>query len=334
MASCVNPEHPVVISKFIERAKEIEIDAVASKGAVVIYAMSEHIELAGVHSGDATMVLPPQRIYLETVKRVKRVARELARSLEITGPFNVQFIAKDNDVKVIECNLRASRSFPFVSKVFKHNFIDIATRAILGRAIPAIDKSSLELDYVGVKSAQFSFSRLKEADPVCHVEMASTGEVGCLGDDVYDAFLKSFLSTGMRFPRANVLLSVSGEENRFELLDAVKTLKEMNFTLYATEHTAEFYRKHGIETRMVHKIHEEKKPNVSDLLGSKTLDLIISMPSNYGDIGTGDTYIIRRCAVDYSIPLVNNVQIAKLFIAAIAKRSIEDLEIRSWNEYA
>jgi carbamoyl-phosphate synthase large subunit len=332
-ASSVSPEHPVVISKFIEGAKEIEIDAVASKGTVVIYAMSEHIEPAGVHSGDATMVLPPQRIWLETVKRVKRVARELAGSLEITGPFNVQFIAKDNDVKVIECNLRASRSFPFVSKVFKHNFIDIATRAILGRAIPPIDKSSLELDYVGVKSAQFSFSRLKEADPVCHVEMASTGEVGCLGDDVHDAFLKSYLSTGMRFPRSNVLLSVSGDENRFELLEAVKTLEAMNFTLYATEHTAEFYRRHGVETRMVHKIHEERTPNVSELLGSKKLDLIISMPRNYGDIGTGDTYVIRRAAVDYSIPLVNDVQIAKLFIAAISKRSIEDLEIRSWDEY-
>jgi len=334
IASNVSPEYPVVISKFIEGAKEIEIDAVANKGAIVIYAMSEHIELAGVHSGDATMVLPPQRIYLETVKRVKRVARELAKSLDITGPFNVQFIAKDNDVKVIECNLRASRSFPFVSKVFKHNFIDVATRAILGGAIPPIDKSSLELDYVGVKSAQFSFSRLKEADPVCHVEMASTGEVGCLGVDVYDAFLKSFLSTGMRFPRANVLLSVSGEENRFELLDTVKMLEEMNFTLYATEHTAEYYRKHGVETRVVHKIHEEKKPNVSDLLGSKKLDLIISMPRNYGDIGTGDSYIIRRSAVDYSIPLINNVQIAKLFVSAIANRSIEDLEIKSWDEYA
>ena len=222
MASCVNPEHPVVISKFIEQAKEIEIDAVANRGNVVIYAMSEHVELAGVHSGDATMMLPPQRIYLETVKRIKRITRQLARSLDITGPFNVQFIAKDNDVKVIECNVRASRSFPFVSKVFKHNFIDIATRAILGAEIPSIDKSSLELDYVGVKSAQFSFSRLKEADPVSHVEMASTGEVGCLGDDVYDAFLKSFLSTGMRFPRTNVLLSISGDENRFDLLDEVK----------------------------------------------------------------------------------------------------------------
>jgi len=333
MASCVNPEHPVVISKFIERAKEIEIDAVAAAGKVVIYAMSEHIELAGVHSGDATMVLPPQRIYLETVKKTKRVARRLAKSLEITGPFNVQFIAKDNDIKVIECNLRASRSFPFVSKVFRHNFIDIAARAILGAPIPPIDTSSLELDYVGVKSAQFSFSRLKEADPVSHVEMASTGEVGCLGDDVYDAFLKSFLSTGMRFPRAEVLLSVSGERNRFELLDAVRKLRRMNFTLHATEHTAEFYAKHGVETHMVHKIHEQARPNVLELLGSKRLDLIISMPSDYGEIGTGDSYVIRRAAVDYSIPLINNVQIAKLFIDAISKRSIEDLEIRSWDEY-
>jgi carbamoyl-phosphate synthase large subunit len=334
MASCVNPEHPVVISKFIERAKEIEIDAVAKRGNVVIYAMSEHVELAGVHSGDATMMLPPQRIYLETVKRIKRITRQLARSLDITGPFNVQFIAKDNDVKVIECNLRASRSFPFVSKVFKHNFIDIATRAILGAEIPPIDKSSLELDYVGVKSAQFSFSRLKEADPVSHVEMASTGEVGCLGEDVYDAFLKSFLSTGMRFPRANVLLSISGDENRFDLLDEVRKLGEMNFTLYATEHTGEFYRAHGIETRLVHKIHERREPNVLRLLSSKKLDLIISMPKDYGEIGTGDSYIIRRAAVDYSIPLINNVQIAKLFVNAISSRSIEDLEIKSWDEYA
>ena len=333
MASCVNPEHPVVISKFIERAKEIEIDAVANRGNVVIYAMSEHVELAGVHSGDATMMLPPQRIYLETVKRIKRITRQLAKSLDITGPFNVQFIAKDNDVKVIECNVRASRSFPFVSKVFKHNFIDIATRAILGAEIPPIDKSSLELDYVGVKSAMFSFSRLKEADPVSHVEMASTGEVGCLGDDVYDAFLKSFLSTGMRFPRTNVLLSISGDENRFDLLDEVKKLREMNFTLYATEHTAEFYRRHDVETHLVNKIHERKEPNVLDLLNSKKLDLIISMPKNYGEIGTGDTYIIRRAAVDYSIPLINNVQIAKLFVSAIANRSIEDLEIKSWDEY-
>jgi carbamoyl-phosphate synthase large subunit len=333
MASCVNPEHPVVISKFIERAKEIEIDAVANRGNVVIYAMSEHVELAGVHSGDATMMLPPQRIYLETVRRIKRITRQLAKSLDITGPFNVQFIAKDNDVKVIECNVRASRSFPFVSKVFKHNFIDIATRAILGAEIPSIDKSSLELDYVGVKSAQFSFSRLKEADPVSHVEMASTGEVGCLGDDVYDAFLKSFLSTGMRFPRTNVLLSISGDENRFDLLDEVKKLREMNFTLYATEHTAEFYRRHDVETHLVNKIHEQKEPNVLDLLNSKKLDLIISMPKDYGEIGTGDSYIIRRAAVDYSIPLINNVQIAKLFVSAIANRSIEDLEIKSWDEY-
>ena len=332
-ASCVNPEHPVVISKFIEGAKEIEIDAVADRGNVLIYAMSEHVEQAGVHSGDATMVLPPQRLYLETVRRIKTVARRLARSLEITGPFNVQFIAKDNDIKVIECNLRASRSVPFVSKVFKHNFIDIATRAILGGSIPPIDTSSLDLDYVGVKSAQFSFSRLKEADPVCHVEMASTGEVGCLGDDVYDAFLKSFLSTGMRFPKANVLLSVSGEANRYGLLDAVKTLREMDFTLYATEHTAEFYARQGVETRLVHKIHEARSPNVAELLAAKKLDLIVSMPASYGDIGTGDSYIIRRAAIDYSIPLVNNVQIANLFVAAISKRGIEDLEIKAWDEY-
>jgi carbamoyl-phosphate synthase large subunit len=332
-ASIVSPEHPVVISKFIEGAKEIEIDAVACGGSVLVSAISEHIEQAGVHSGDATMVLPPQRTYLETFRRIKRIAAQLAKSLEITGPFNVQFIAKDNDIKVIECNLRASRSFPFVSKVFKINFVDIAARAILGAPIPAIDKSSLELDYVGVKAPQFSFSRLKDADPVCHVEMASTGEVGCLGDDIFDAFLKSYLSTGMKFPKKNVLLSVSGDTNRFALLKAVRKLRDMQFTLYATANTARFYGEYGIETRMVHKIHEEKKPNVYDLLVNKELDLIISMPKNPGEIGIGDSYLVRRAAVDFSIPLINNVQLTKLFVKALTRRKLEDLEIKAWHEY-
>lgn len=333
-ASSVSPEYPVVISKFIENAKEIEIDAVANKGEIVIYAISEHVELAGVHSGDATMVLPPQRTYLETTRRIKKIARKLAKPLNITGPFNVQFIAKANEIKVIECNLRSSRSFPFVSKIFKKNFIDLATRAMLGEEIPPVDKSSLDLDYVGVKAPQFSFSRLRGADPISHVEMASTGEVGCMGDDLYETFLKSIISTGFKFPRKNVLISISGDEKRFKLLDSVRKLQELNFTIYATKHTAEFYAQHGIMTNLLYKIHEkDKRPNVYDYLVDQKLDLIISMPKSYGDIGKGYTYIIRRAAVDYSIPLINNVQNAKLFIEAISRKTLENLEIKAWDEY-
>lgn len=332
-AANVSPEHPVVISKFITGAKEIEIDAVANKGEMIIYAISEHIENAGVHSGDANMVLPPQKTYLATIRKIKQVAKQLAKALDITGPFNMQFLAIENHVKVIECNLRSSRSFPFVSKVFKKNFIDIATRAMLGEDIPKIDKSSLDLDYVGVKSPQFSFSRLKGADPTTHVEMASTGEVACLGKDIHEAFLKSFISTGMNFPKKNVLISIGGEENKYKLLESIKKLQQLNFTLYATEHTSKFYEKWGIPTNLLYKIHEDKKPNVNDFLLNKKIGLIISMPKSYAEIGKGDTYIIRRSAVDFSIPLINNIQVAKLFIDAIAQKTLEDLEIKSWDEY-
>ncbi|MBN2111758.1 ATP-grasp domain-containing protein, partial [Candidatus Woesearchaeota archaeon] len=333
-AADVSPEHPVVISKFITGAKEIEIDAVAKNGEIIIYAISEHIENAGVHSGDANMALPPQKTYLATTRQIKKVARQLAKSLNITGPFNIQFLAAENNIKVIECNLRSSRSFPFVSKVFKKNFIDLATRAILGEKIPQIDKSSLELDYVGVKSPQFSFSRLKGADPTTHVEMASTGEVACLGDDIHEAFLKSFISTGMEFPKKSVLVSIGGEENKYELLDSIRKLQQLNFTIYATEHTSKFYEKWGIPTNLLYKIHEDKKPNVKDFLLNKKIDLIISMPKNYAEIGKGGTYIIRRSAVDFSIPLINNVQVAKLFIESIAQKTPADLAIKSWDEYA
>jgi carbamoyl-phosphate synthase large subunit len=333
-ASSVSPEHPVVISKFIENVKEIEIDAVSNRGEIIIYAISEHVENAGVHSGDATIVLPPQRTYLETIRRIKKIARSLAKALNITGPFNVQFLAANNEVKVIECNLRASRSFPFVSKIFKKNFIDLATRAMLGEKIPSIDKSSLELDYVGVKAPQFSFSRLKGADPISHVEMASTGEVGCIGDDLYESFLKSMISTGFRFPKRNVLISVSGDENRFKLLNSIKKLQQLNFAIYATLHTSQFYEKLGIKTDLLYKVHEkDKKPNVYDYLVNKKLDLIISMPKSYGDIGKGDTYFIRRAAADYNIPLINNVQIAELLIDSIERKKLDELDTKSWDEY-
>lgn len=332
-ATEVSPDHPIVISKFIKGAKEIEIDAVANKGEIIIYAISEHIENAGVHSGDANMVLPPHKTYLATIRQIKKVARRLAKQLDITGPFNIQFLAKDNHIKVIECNLRSSRSFPFCSKVFKKNFIDIATRAILGENIPNIDNSSLDLDYVGVKTPQFSFSRLKGADPVTHVEMASTGEVGCLGDDIHEAFLKSFISTGMDFPKKTVLISISGDENRYEMLKSVEKIHSMKFKIYATENTSRFYRKYGIPIELLYKIHENKRPNVKDYLISKKIDLIISMPKSYADIGKGDTYVIRRAAVDHSIPLINNVQVAKLFIDAIFEKKPQDLLIKSWDEY-
>jgi len=333
-AADVSPEHPVVISKFITGAKEIEIDAVANNGELVVYAISEHIENAGVHSGDATMALPPQKTYLATTRQIKRDARLLAKTLNITGPFNMQFLAKDNKLKVIECNLRSSRSFPFVSKIFKKNFIDVATKAILGEKIPKINRSSLELDYVGVKAPQFSFSRLKGADPMTHVEMASTGEVACIGSDIHDAFLKSIIATGLKLPKKSVLLSISGDDNRYKLLEGVRKLQQKNYELFATENTSKFYEKWGIPTTMLYKIHEEdKKPNIKDYLINNKLELIISMPKSYAEIGKGYTYKIRRSAVDFAIPLINNVQVAKLFIDAISERTMDDLEIKGWHEY-
>ena len=332
-ATVINPEHPVVISKFIENAKEIEIDAVASKGIVVAYAISEHVENAGVHSGDATMILPPQRLYLETVRRIKKVARRLAEELLITGPFNIQFIAKENKIKVIECNLRASRSFPFVSKVFKVNFIELATRAMLGNDVKPVDKSSFDLDYVGVKAPQFSFSRLKGADPVVGVEMASTGEVGCLGSDMYDAYLKAVMSTGMRLPEKNILVSIGGEDNRERMVDVIRKFADMGFRIYATESTGAFFRKHGIETVLLHKIHEKKQPNIYDFLIGKKLDLIISMPKIANSQEQSDSSIIRRAAVEFGIPLINNIQNARFFANAIGQKRLETLEVMAWGEY-
>jgi carbamoyl-phosphate synthase large subunit len=332
-ATDISADHPVVISKFIENAKEIEIDAVAQEGELLVYAISEHVENAGVHSGDATIVLPPQRTFLETTRRVKKIARQIARALKINGPFNIQFVAKDNDVKVIECNLRASRSFPFVSKIFKVNFIDIATRVIMGHHPPKIDRSAFDLEYVGVKAPQFSFTRLSGADPTLGVEMASTGEVACLGDDFDEAFLKSLLSVGYRLPIKNVLLSTGPIESKAEFLASTRLLQEMGMNFYATGGTARFMEANGIPAQELHWPLSDKKPNVLDYLAEKKIDLVINIPKNYQEEELTNDYIIRRKAVDFAIPLFTNVQLARRFVEAISRKSLEDLQIKSWGEY-
>ena len=332
-ASLVSPEYPVVISKFIENAKEIEIDAVAKGGELFVYAISEHVENAGVHSGDATMVLPPQRTYLETTRRMKKIARKIARSLQINGPFNIQFIAKDNEVKVIECNLRASRSFPFVSKIFKLNFIDLATKIIMGIDVPRIDKSCFELDYVGVKAPQFSFTRIKGADPVLSVEMASTGEVACIGDSFEEAFLKALLSVGFSFPEKNILLSTGPFESKALFLPNAKKLKDLGFNLFATRGTADFLKYNGIPSQALYWPLEKREPNTLTYIENRRLDLIINIPKSIEEAELTNDYLIRRKAIDFNIPLITNLEFAERFIEAIAKIKEEDLSIRSWDEY-
>ncbi len=333
IASEVNKEHPVVISKFITGAKEIEIDAVANKGELYCYAISEHVENAGVHSGDATMVLPPQRTYLETMRRIKVIARKIARALKITGPFNIQFIAKGNEVRVIECNLRVSRSFPFVSKFLKINFIDAATRIIMGKKIPTLKNSAFDLDYVGVKAPQFSFSRLKGSDPILGVEMASTGEVGCLGDDFNEAFLKSFISVGFRMPEKSILLSTGPIDSKAEFLESTKILKDMGFELYATKGTAEFMKDNGIEGTVLHWPSDNKEPNTLDYISDGKIDMVINIPKNIEKEELDNDYLIRRQAVDFNVPLITNLQVAKRLVEAMQKTSLEDLKIKSWDEY-
>ncbi|MBN1561895.1 carbamoyl-phosphate synthase (glutamine-hydrolyzing) large subunit [candidate division KSB1 bacterium] len=332
-ASDISSDHPVVISKFIENAKEIEIDAVAQEGELLVYAISEHVENAGVHSGDATIVLPPQRTYLETTRRVKKIARQLAQILKINGPFNMQFVAKDNEVKVIELNLRASRSFPFASKIFKVNFIDIATRVIMGHHVPKIDRSAFDLEYVGVKAPQFSFTRLIGADPTLGVEMASTGEVGCLGDDFEEAFLKALLSVGYKLPIKNILLSTGPIESKAEFLPSTRLLQGMGMNFYATGGTASFMQANGITVTKLHWPLSEKKPNVNDYLETGKIDLVINIPKNYQEEELTNDYMIRRKAVDFAIPLFTNLQLARRFVEAISRKSIVDLQIKSWKEY-
>ena len=333
-ASEISKDHPVVISKFITDAREIEVDAVGDNGDLFCYAISEHVENAGVHSGDATIVLPPQRTYLETMRRVKMVTRQIARELKITGPFNIQFIAKDNEVKVIECNLRASRSFPFVSKVLKINFIEIATKLMMGEKVPRIDKSSFDVDYVGVKAPQFSFTRLKGSDPVLGVEMASTGEVACLGDDFNEAFLKSFLSTGFKIPKKAVMLSTGTLKDKADFLSETKKLYDMGLKFYATNGTAKFLREHGMEAEVLNWPLEKEEPNVITFLNEGKIDLVINIPKNEEKYELDNDYLIRRKAVDMNVNLITNVQVAKRFVKSIEKFKEADLSIKSWDEFS
>jgi carbamoyl-phosphate synthase large subunit len=330
----LSEDHPVVISKFLSNSKEIELDAVAQNGRIIAFAISEHVENAGVHSGDATLVLPPQRTYLETIRQVKQIGQKIAHSLAITGPFNIQFIAKANSVKVIECNLRASRSFPFVSKVTKQNLIETATRAILGKPLPpANGQSFMELEYVGVKASHFSFTRLLGADPTLGVEMASTGEVGCLGDDFHEALLKAMQSVGFRFPLETVLLSTGPLENKVNFLDSARLLLKMNTTLYATTGTYHFLKEHGIKVEPARWPDEDDQHNVLTILSSQRFDLVINIPKNFQKDELTFGYQIRRKAVDQAVPLITNIQLAKRFIEAVYWKPRKDLRIKAWDEY-
>ncbi|NPA36641.1 MAG: carbamoyl-phosphate synthase (glutamine-hydrolyzing) large subunit [Chlorobi bacterium] len=333
LAANVSKEFPVVVSEFIEQAKEIEIDAVARDGEMIAYAISEHIEFAGVHSGDATIVFPPQKLYVETIRRVKKIARKIAKGLNISGPFNMQLLAKDNDIKVIECNLRASRSFPFVSKVLKVNLIDIATKVMLGLPVEKPQKNLFELDYVGIKAPQFSFARLLKADPVLGVDMSSTGEVGCIGDNYYDAVLQAMLAVGYTIPKKNILISSGPLRSKMELLNSARMLKERGYNIYATGGTHRFFAENGVETTLLYWPNEEKSPNTLEYIRNKKIDLVINIPKNLSKDELKNGYRIRRDAIDFNIPLITNARLASAFIYAICKYDITDIPIKSWDEY-
>jgi carbamoyl-phosphate synthase large subunit len=333
LAAKVSNQYPVVISEFIEQAKEIELDAVANDGELIAYAISEHVEFAGVHSGDATIVFPAQKIYFETMRRIKRISRQIAKELHISGPFNIQFLAKDNAIKVIECNLRASRSFPFVSKVLKINFIELATQVILGKQVEKPGKSVFDLDCIGVKAPQFSFSRLLKADPTLGVDMASTGEVGCIGENFYEAILKSMLSVGYTYPKKNILLSTGPMQSKVELVSSCKLLAEKGYAIFATLGTAQFLQMNGVSCTMLHWPDEDKKPNTLDYLKNKMIDLVINIPKDLTKSELSNDYTIRRSAIDYNIPLITNSRLASAFITAFCNLSLEDIAIKSWDEY-
>lgn len=334
LAANVSEDHPVVVSKFIENAKEIEMDAVAMNGEIMAYAISEHIEFAGVHSGDATIQFPPQKLYVETVRRIKRVSRQIAKALHIHGPFNIQFMARDNDILVIECNLRASRSFPFVSKVLKLNLIDVATKIMLDIPVEKPRKNLFDLDYVGIKASQFSFNRLQKADPVLGVDMSSTGEVGCLGDDSNQALLKSMLSVGMRIPKHTVLLSTGGAKQKAEMLDAAKTLQDHGYELYATGGTSQYLSDNGVaNTRVYWPSDEGQEPQALTLLHEKKIDMVVNIPKDLTPRELTNGYKIRRAAIDLNVPLITNSRLASAFITSFCTLDMDEIDIKAWDEY-
>lgn len=333
LAANVSKKHPVVVSRFMQHAKEIEMDAVARDGEIMAYAISEHVEFAGVHSGDATIQFPPQKLYVETARRIKKISKQIARELHISGPFNIQFLAKDNEIKVIECNLRASRSFPFVSKVLKINLIEMATRIMLGLPVEKPNKSLFDLDYVGIKASQFSFNRLQKADPVLGVDMASTGEVGCLGEDSRSALLTSMLSVGHRIPEKNILLSTGDAKQKVEMLDAARMLVEHGYKIYATGGSSRYLTENGVENTLVYWPSEEGKPQAIEMLHNREIDMVVNVTKNLtsGELTNG--YKIRRAAIDLNIPLITNARLASAFINAFCNVKLEDLAIKSWQEY-
>ena len=333
LAANVSKKHPVVVSQFIEHAKEVEMDAVAQNGEIIAYAISEHIEFAGVHSGDATIQFPPQKLYVETVRRIKRISREIAKALNISGPFNIQYLAKDNDIKVIECNLRASRSFPFVSKVLKINFIELATKVMLGLPVEKPEKNLFELDYVGIKASQFSFNRLQKADPVLGVDMASTGEVGCIGSDTSCAVLKAMLSVGYRIPKKKILLSTGTPKQKVDMLEAARMLQKKGYDIFATGGSSKFLTENGVENIRVYWPSEEGHPQALEMLHKKEIDMVVNIPKNLtaGELDNG--YKIRRAAIDLNIPLITNARLASAFINAFCTMDIDDIAIKSWEEY-
>ena len=333
LAADVSKKYPVVVSEFVENAKEIEFDAVANKGEIVTYAISEHVEFAGVHSGDATIQFPPQRLYVETARKVKKVARKIAKALEITGPFNIQFLAKDNEIRVIECNLRASRSIPFVSKVLKINFIDLATKVMLGIDVEKPNKNAFDLDHVGIKASQFSFSRLQKADPVLGVDMASTGEVGCLGDTFDEALLTAMLSVGYTIPKKNVLFSTGPARSKADLLESARLLHNKGFNLFATGGSQKFLVNNGVPATLVYWPSEKKSPNTIELLQQKKIDMVVNIPKNLSPSELKNGYMIRRTSIDFNIPLITNTRLARAFIEAFCNMSVDDIEIKSWDEF-
>ena len=333
LAANVSEDHPVVVSKFIEHAKEIEMDAVAKDGEILAYAISEHIEFAGVHSGDATIQFPPQKLYVETVRRIKRISRQIAKALHINGPFNIQYMARDNDILVIECNLRASRSFPFVSKVLKLNLIDLATKVMLGLPVEKPHKNLFDLDYVGIKASQFSFNRLQKADPVLGVDMASTGEVGCIGDNTDTALMKSMLSVGYRVPKKTVLLSTGGAKQKAEMLDAARMLVNHGYELYATGGTSKYLTENGIANTLVHWPSDEGQPQALDLLHQHKIDMVVNIPKDLTTHELTNGYKIRRAAIDLNVPLITNSRLASAFIHAFCNVPVEQIGIKAWSEY-